>query len=193
MKTFIIADLNLFSEKQCKEMGFSSFAEMNSLVINNWNKTISSDDSVLIMGHCGEGTYDEMKSIISKLNGKLTMMSYSLNNRLSKEDWLEIGFTFCWDSLMFYKVPDGEEVLYVCKKVQEPELFAEEYDLLIVDSQTPLKTMTGERMLSADAAKWGYSPLNTDELFTIYVNMRTFDEMENEEYEVVDKGGTNGL
>ena len=35
--------------------------------------------------------------------------------------------------------------------------------------------------LSADAAKWGYSPLDTEELLTIYENMKAFDSMEETE------------
>lgn len=37
-------------------------------------------------------------------------------------------------------------------------------------------------MLSADAAKWGYSPIDTDNLIEIYNNMKEFEEMKNEEH-----------
>lgn len=181
MATYIIADLKLFDNKQRDKLGFPSFAAMNSFIIKSWNKVVKPEDSVIIMGDVGSGKLEEMKEVISKLNGELTATSKHLNERFTKKEWREIGFTHFWGVSMFNTYPDGREVLYVIKPVTNPKLYENDYVLLVTDSENPFEGFVNGIMLSADAAKWQYSPLNTDELITIYENMKLFAEMENGE------------
>lgn len=82
---------------------------------------------------------------------------------------------------MFNTLEDGKEILYVIKPVISLDAYKKDYVLLVVDSENPIEGMTKDIMLSADAAKWGYSPLDTMELLTIYTNMKEFESMENTE------------
>lgn len=69
MKTYIIADLKLFNDKQRDSLGYSSFSAMNDTIIKAWNSVVKPEDKVIIMGDSGDGTLEQMKSVISKLNG----------------------------------------------------------------------------------------------------------------------------
>ena len=180
--TYIIADLKLFNEEQMKKLHFSSFEEMNRNIINSWNRGVKPDDQVIIMGDCGDGTLEQMKSVISQLNGKKTATSKHLNEKFTKKEWREIGFKFFWGVSMFHELPTGETILYPIRKIKRPEIYEKEYAMLATDSENPFEGMTNGIMLSVDAAKWGYSPLDTDQLLETWKNMKEFESMEDEEH-----------
>lgn len=75
MAEFIIADLKFFDDEQREKLGYSNFEQMNEEIIKNWNKIVKEDDFVNIMGDLGQGSFEQMKSVISKLNGKLCWSS----------------------------------------------------------------------------------------------------------------------
>ena len=181
MATYIIADLKLFNDKQREHLGYSSFEQMNKAIIRTWNRTVKPEDIVIIMGDNGNGDLEQMKSVISQLNGEKTATSKHLNEKFSKAEWREIGFKHFWGVSMFNTLEDGREILYVIKPVINLDAYKKDYALLVVDSENPIEGMTKDIMLSADAAKWGYSPLDTAELLTIYENMKEFESMESTE------------
>lgn len=181
MATYIIADLKLFNDEQRELLGYSSFEQMNKAIIRTWNKTVKPEDTVIIMGDNGNGYLEQMKSVISQLNGEKTATSKHLNEKFSKAEWREIGFKHFWGVSMFNTLEDGREILYVIKPVINLDAYKKDYALLVVDSENPIEGITKDIMLSADAAKWGYSPLNTAELLTIYENMKEFESMESTE------------
>lgn len=181
MATYIIADLRLFNDEQRKKLSYDSFEQMNKAIVHTWNETVKPTDKVIVMGDCGDGTLEEMKSVVSQLNGELTATSKHLNEKFTKKEWREIGFKFFWGVSMFYKLPTGEEALYPIKKIKVPAVYEREYAVLATDSENEFEGFTNGIMLSVDAAKWGYNPINTDELLNIYRNMKEFEQMENEE------------
>ena len=181
MATYIIADLKLFNDEQRELLGYSSFEQMNKAIIRTWNRTVKPEDIVIIMGDNGNGDLEQMKSVISQLNGEKTATSKHLNEKFSKAEWREIGFKHFWGVSMFNTLEDGREILYVIKPVINLDAYKKDYALLVVDSENPIEGMTKDIMLSADAAKWGYSPLDTAGLLTIYENMKEFESMESTE------------
>lgn len=178
MATYIIADLKLFDNEQRDKLGFNSFAAMNSYVIKSWNSVVKPEDSIIVMGNMGNGNFDEMREVIDKLNGEITITSKHINEKFSKTEWLAMGIKHFWGVSMFNTLPDGREILYVIKPVLVPSVYEADYALLVTDSENPFDGFIKGIMLSADAAKWSYSPLNTDELLTIYENMKMFEEMD---------------
>lgn len=190
MSTYIIADLRLFNEEQRKKMGYDSFEQMNQNIIKTWNKSIKPEDRVIIMGDCGNGTFEQMQSIISQLNGELVATSSHINEKFSKKEWRKIGFKFFWGVSMYHTLASGEDVLYPIRKIENASLYEKDYVVLATDSENEFDGFIKGRMLSVDAAKWGYNPVNVDELLNIYNNMKEFEQMSNEEHrsDVRDEG-----
>ncbi len=151
---------------------------MNSWIVRSWNAVVKPEDSVIIMGDVGSGKLEEMKEVISKLNGEKTATSKHLNEKFTKKEWREIGFKHFWGVSMFNTYPDGREVLYVIKKVEIPAVYEKDYALLVTDSENPFDGLINGIMLSADAAKWSYNPLNTDELIDTYERLKEWADME---------------
>lgn len=181
MAEFIIADLKFFDNEQREKLGYSNFEQMNKEIIKNWNKIVKEDDFVNIMGDLGQGSFEQMKSVISKLNGKLCWSSKNFQ-KFDRNQWKEIGLYFIWNVSMFDELDDGRIILYCIEPIRNMKIYEQEYCLLVVDHNNYFEGMTKGIMLSADAAKWFYSPLNCDELMSIYNNMKEFEQMENEEY-----------
>lgn len=184
-KVYIISDLKFFDEERKNKAGYKTFEQMNRTVIEKWNKLVKPEDQVILMGITGVGSFDEMESVISQLNGKLIITSSHMNELFSKDEWRKMGITFFWDISVFNSYPDGREALYLIKPLEEKdkEYYKETYALLVVDSDNPIEgeMPIKDNMLSVDALRWDYLPLDTDELLTIYENMKLFQEMESTE------------
>ena len=182
MSDFIIADLRLFDDKQRKKLNFPDFNSMNNSIIKTWNKTVSSDDNVVVMGDIGSGTFEQMKEVISQLNGNICYTSNDRIDNFTKEEWSEIGIKYAWKVSMYKDLDNGEVILYCINPIRRMSLYEKNYRLIVVDHNNPIEGMVNGIMLSADAVKWYYSPINTDGLLEIYENMKEFEVMKNEEY-----------
>lgn len=178
MKTYIIADLKLFNDEQRLRMGYGSFAAMNNHIIRTWNSVVKPEDKVIVMGNSGEGTFEEMKEVISRLNGELTATSKHLNEKFTKDQWKEIGFSHFWEVSMFKDFEDGRSVIYLIKEMLEPRVYEDEYSLIVVDSENPIEGMMKGKLFSVDAFKWGYYPLDTEDLLNTYERMKEWESME---------------
>lgn len=183
MKNFVIADLKFFDEEQRIKLNFPDFETMNDVVLKSWNGIVLPNDKVLIMGDIGSGTLEEMKSIIERLNGELYYSSNLIDKKYTREQLKEMGIDFTWNVSM-YKDIGGEEnpIIYCIAPIRHIKIYEKNYSLIVVDSTNPIDGMVKGKILSADAAKWYYSPIDTDNLLEIYQSMKEFEEMEDEEH-----------
>lgn len=71
-KIYLIADTHFNHTNIIKycDRPFNNVKEMNETIINNWNKVIGKDDIVYHLGDLGLGSFDELKGIFDRLNGK---------------------------------------------------------------------------------------------------------------------------
>ena len=182
MKEFVIADLRLFNDEQRKKLNFPDFSSMNNSIIKAWNQTVSQDDSIIVMGDIGSGTFEQMKEVISQLNGSICYTSNDGIEKFTKEEWAEIGVRYAWKVSMYKELENRDIILYCINPIRRMKLYEENYKLVVVDHNNSIEGMVSGIMLSADAAKWYYSPIDTDGLLEIYENMKEFEEMKNEEH-----------
>ena len=69
---YFIADLHLFHKNiiEYENRPFNNLYNMHEQIIKNWNKKVSKQDKVFILGDLTFGNTDNSKDIIQKLNGK---------------------------------------------------------------------------------------------------------------------------
>lgn len=95
MKTFVIADPH-FGHKniiQYCNRPFESVSEMDKALIDNWNKTVSNDDIIWVLGDFALASRDYTKSIIKSLRGRKRLILGN-HDRYSQEWYREAGFEF---------------------------------------------------------------------------------------------------
>lgn len=95
MKTFVIADPH-FGHKniiQYCNRPFESVSEMDKALIDNWNKTVSNDDIIWVLGDFALTSRDYTKSIIKSLRGRKRLILGN-HDRYSQVWYQEAGFEF---------------------------------------------------------------------------------------------------
>jgi len=162
-KTYVIANLNLFKNGD----------DSKTSIVKDWNKVVSEDDIVMVMGPVGVGSFDEMKGIISQLNGEKLLYDYNINKMFTKDEWKEIGFKYCWNTPMFNELPNGELVFYV---LADDSVHTTEDCALFVTS-TNHNIGGAENYLIPDADTFGFSPIAADDVLNVYNNMKAFESM----------------
>lgn len=178
MATYIISDLKLFDEEQRKSMGFYSIEEMNRGIIKSWNKIIDVDDKVIIMGDHGSGSPEQMKSVIEQLNGELCSLGRFDN--FSRIELYRMGFNYVWQANM-YKDTEFGTIIYAACPLSNLDYYKKTYKLVVVGANNSVEGIVEDNLISIEASKWYYSPINTEKLLEVYENLKVFNNMKETE------------
>lgn len=95
MKYFIISDTHFGHAniiKYCNRP-FKDVAEMDSIMVKNWNETVSNNDMVLHLGDVGLGKKEYIKNILKQLNGRKILIKGNHDNWTDKF-YKECGFEY---------------------------------------------------------------------------------------------------
>lgn len=97
MKNFYIADLHLFHENilRLSNRPFSTLTKMHETIIENWNKKVTKDDNVYILGDVSLGHTQEVIKILKQLNGRKILIIGNhdhkcLKNKEFRNEFIEI-------------------------------------------------------------------------------------------------------
>lgn len=59
---------------EAKTRPFANVDEMNEKIIENWNNTVTAEDTVYVLGDLGMGTLDKLPALVKRLNGKIILI-----------------------------------------------------------------------------------------------------------------------
>ena len=93
-KVFIIADTHFNHAniiKYCNRP-FKDVKEMEKYIITKWNSVVAPDDTVYHLGDVGFGSFEELKNLLTKLNGKKILIMGNHDLSRGRNTWLKIGF-----------------------------------------------------------------------------------------------------
>lgn len=150
---------------------------MNNFIIYSWNRVVTDDDIVIVTGKVGNGTLEEMSEVIKHLHGSLTLLTKKLNTNFSKEEWRKIGFKHIWSVPLFKEFENKDKAVYIIDPIENLNDY-KDFKILAVDSSNYFDGLILSNMLSLDAAKWSYSPIDSDSLLEIYENMKLFEDLD---------------
>ena len=95
MTTWFISDTH-FNHKNIiayQNRPFASVQEMNTTMIENWNRTVSRKDEVFFLGDLSfKQNKDALRELIASLNGYKILLIGNHDRRYSPEVWMELGF-----------------------------------------------------------------------------------------------------
>ena len=92
---YFIADTHFNHEniiKYCNRP-FKNAKEMNEYIINKWNSVVTQKDIVYHLGDVGFGTTEELKELVSRLNGLKILIRGNHDFKRGVNGWKEIGFS----------------------------------------------------------------------------------------------------
>ena len=112
---YYISDLHFYHSNIIKlsSRPFESVEDMNEILINNWNKTVTNDDTVYFLGDfsfkCNQNQADK---ILEQLNGK----KYFIKGNHDKETWLNrIKEKHLIEDWFYYKeIADNNRRVILC-------------------------------------------------------------------------------
>ena len=125
MADYVIADLHLFDKAilTYENRPFKTIEEYNSKLIKEWNKTVSREDTVYILGDVGpvgEINEDDLANVIEQLNGRkvLVLGNHDREYLYTDDDWRALGFNKVYELPVVYNgfIILSHEPMYVSKQ-----------------------------------------------------------------------------
>lgn len=149
---------------------FSSVEEMNEKMIEEWNNLIEKDDKVWHLGDFAFGSKDNVKNIISRLNGKIYLVKGN-HDKMSNQWYRDIGFKEVYDYPIIiddFVVLSHEPQSFICdNRVPYVNFFGHIHDSLMYDTYGP-------RHFCACTERHEYKPVSLEAVY------KHFDQGENE-------------
>jgi calcineurin-like phosphoesterase family protein len=101
MSIFFTSDIHAFHKKileyEPDARQFSSVEIMNDTIVERWNSKVSKNDEIFILGDVSFGKLKETVDFLSRLNGKLCLVSGNHDVHLTKHQ----EFIDCFDGRVF--------------------------------------------------------------------------------------------
>lgn len=94
---YYIADLHFFHEKLNTTMdrrGFSTGEEMNKYMLRKWNGKVRKNDEVVILGDLSWGSAEQTNELLTKLNGRLYLITGNHDRFVQKTTFNPSRFTW---------------------------------------------------------------------------------------------------
>lgn len=97
-KIYVIADTHFGSESiiRYEQRPFSDVSDMEHTLINNWNNTVSEEDTVFILGDFSVLSPEEDRRILSSLNGTKILIMGNHDTHHTPDEWRSLGFNECY-------------------------------------------------------------------------------------------------
>lgn len=155
---FLIADTHFGDSNIIKyeSRPFESVEEMDTVLVENWNKVITDNDIVLVDGDFAVYEFEEVCSICKKLRGhkRLLMGNHDI---LTIKEYLDCGFEAVYDYPIiidsFWIV--SHEPLYINKNMPYANIFGHIHN-------NPIYKNISSQSYCISAERIDYTPINID-------------------------------
>jgi len=157
---YFTSDMHFGHENIIRYCGrpFETVDEMNNEIIKRWNKTVSNDDTVYVVGDvflCGSQKGTE---IVKQLNGRKILIKGNHDSSVSK--MLKSGFDEVHYALD-YQLPDDRRV-FICHYPMPHDLVAN-YDLQIHGHIHTGRPISGKRV-NVCVDMWDFTPVSVEKI-----------------------------
>lgn len=142
---------------------FKSVEHMNETLIQNWNSEVSKDDTVFVFGDFFDGSKDEAKEILGRLNGHIILIAGNHD-----KDYLDF---FRENGIEVYEYPIlyndfwifSHEPKYVSFNAPYANIFAHVHG-------NPMYQTVSAHSYCVSAERIGYKPILLDIVFEAVLN-----------------------
>ena len=160
-KVFFIADTH-FGHREVinfENRPFKSVKEMDEILIQNWNKTVSENDEIFMLGDFAFGEKEEIEKYILALNGYKTLVMGNHDRVYPLSWWAKAGFHEVIKYPVIYRewFMLSHEPLYINKNMPYANIFGHVHG-------NPLYTDVSGQSFCVSAERTGYTPLDFEEI-----------------------------
>lgn len=160
-KVFFIADTHFGHEKiiDFENRPFKNTKEMDEMLIQNWNKTVSEKDEIFILGDFAFGEKEEIEKYIAALNGYKILVMGNHDRVYPLSWWQTTGIEEVIQYPVIYKewFILSHEPLYINKNMPYANIFGHVHG-------NPLYTDTSSQSFCISAERIGYTPIEFNEM-----------------------------
>ncbi len=105
-KDFFIADTHFGGEniRRYENRPFETAAQMDEKLIENWNGTVTSEDTVYVLGDFSDYQGDEKDAeILGRLHGTKILVMGNHDRHRTPQEWRDLGFAECFSMPVLYE------------------------------------------------------------------------------------------
>lgn len=154
---YLISDTH-FNHKNIidyEDRPFKDVEEMNKVLIENWNNTISKHDKVYHLGDFGWGNKEEIKRLVSQLSGYITLIKG--NHDGHSNNW--------YNDAGFNDVIEGGMVLEEFILLSHKPLYVNKHMPYInIHGHLHGNSMSGSQYINVGVERINYRPIMLDDL-----------------------------
>jgi calcineurin-like phosphoesterase family protein len=158
MSIYITSDTHFFHKNiisYCNRP-FKSVEEMNYVMIDNWNKTVSPEDEIWHLGDVCLLDEDKISKFIARLNGHKKLIMGNHDEKYSPKQWRDMGFEEVYPYPIIYKK------FYIFS--HEPVFLNEKIPYANVHGHLHQNKMAGHCYISVCVENTNYTPINIESI-----------------------------
>lgn len=161
-RVFFIADMHFGSETiiRYERRPFASVQEMEYAMIENWNRMVTPEDTVFVLGDFSESQSMEKNSeILNRLCGEKFLIMGNHDTFLTPEEWRKCGFADCsrWPILYHDFFLLSHEPLYINQNMPYANLYGH------VHGNASYRSVS-RQSACVSAERIAYTPISFDEI-----------------------------
>lgn len=182
MAIYVVADPQFYNQKVAERRGLT-VEEHNKSLIDNWNKTITDDEDVIIlMGDISDGNYTQTKELFLQLTGKKKLIDFK-DGKFSRLDWEGIlnSKPWCVNGAVSGDINGERAIVVILSNLGGIEKMKETGYCAAANSLTHQNTIYKDRVLNLSIENWGYAPIAYMAIPEMIDNMLLFESMNEEE------------
>lgn len=158
MQTFFIADTHFGDDniRRYENRPYESVSEMDRAMIENWNKTVTENDEIYVLGDFGADGFE--RDILSRLNGVKYLIKGNHDTN-TNDFYREAGFKEVYDLPVLYKNfwILSHDAIYVNRNMPYANLFGHVHNNPIVKDYS-------RQHFCVSVERINYTPISFDEI-----------------------------
>ena len=158
---YIFSDLHLNHKAVIGFEGrpFSSVYQMNKTILRNWRETVSSRDTIWVLGDVAfSTTKEELTSMIKNLPGIKKLILGNHDRSKSLQWWRDVGF------VEVYPYPIIYQDFFILS--HEPVYVSKEMPYVNIHGHTHSESSDNPQKVNVSVEVTGYAPVSLDDIIT---------------------------
>lgn len=162
IKNFLIAEVNLNNGAAAEEIGLS-LEDYNNKIISSWNEAVGEEDQVFVFGDFIKGKVVEIRDLLARLNGKVTLCSAKIaNDVLPNSVWEMFGVKVYNNDITYFN--KNGTTYYYSNSNKNFDCKNSKIILSLKPAEIPFYCENGDRYFSLNAKMWDWNPINLENI-----------------------------